>query len=387
LAAQENVVVVSINHRLSAFGFMPNDKYSDFIDSSNAGLLDIVAALQWVKHNITQFGGDPNNITIFGESGGASKIAAILSMQTAKGLFHKAIIQSSAGGMQLAKREDVARAYYELAVSLDRPKLSLHELQALPMTTILSALEKVKSTFRGSIDEREFFRDPYYGQAPEIATNIPLLIGCTDHESTYHLRAIDANFSLPMTEIKRRLGLFLQTDNMDIDKIINTYALKKPHLDATGLLVEITTDFIFKRNTYQIASLQARQASAPVYAYLFERRSPIENGRMGSTHTCEIPFIFGTVEQAQACVGSANEPDVLPLTKIMMATWAAFARDGNPGNKLVPRWQPLSGDGFAIMNLNVNSHMSDWHINSACSALDHLDYFGYNHGLKQLVHG
>jgi para-nitrobenzyl esterase len=187
LARAQDVVVVTVNLRLSAFGYLELQGSDErFADSGNAGLLDLVMALAWVRENASAFGGDPGNVTIFGESGGASKIAAILAMPAAKGLFHKAILQSSAGGMRLASREDAASHAMALALAkvLGWDWLDGNKLQKLSMETILAALRTATGPFRGMIDGRNFNADPYHLTAPMISADVPVMAGCTNTEST-----------------------------------------------------------------------------------------------------------------------------------------------------------------------------------------------------------
>ena len=189
LARAQDVVVITINHRLSSFGFLQLEgSDARFADSGNAGLLDIVAALTWVRENAAAFGGDPDNVTIFGESGGASKIAAMLSMRAASGLFHKAVLQSSGGGMRLANSEEAAAPAAGLARALGLARLDGAELQKLPMEHLLAAMKKAGGSYRGMIDGRSFDGDPFYPEAPALSANIPIMLGYTNTETTYHFR-------------------------------------------------------------------------------------------------------------------------------------------------------------------------------------------------------
>jgi para-nitrobenzyl esterase len=384
LAHAQDVVVVTVNHRLSAFGYLQLQGSDErFADSGNAGLLDLVMALCWVRDNASGFGGDSNNVTIFGESGGASKIAAILALRAAKGLFHKAIIQSSAGGMRLASQEEAARHAADLAKVLGWARLDGDALQKLPMDALLSALRTATGPFRGMIDDRNFDLDPFHLAAPTIAADVPVMAGCTNTESTYYLRADPRNFSLQYSDVRRRLMRFLSLEHAGTDHIIEAYRATYPKFGASEILMMITSDYIFKRNTSRIASLQAASARAPVYAYLFDRETPIEGGRMRSPHTSEVPFIFGTTTAAEAHVGTGS--DIRPMTDCMMATWASFARNGDPNSPTVPDWKPFTDSDRQTMVLNVESQLAIDPGGQARSALEKLPYFGYSHSLKAFV--
>ena len=151
---------------------------------------------KWVKENISAFGGDPDNVTVFGESGGASKIAALLAMRAAQGLFHKAILESSAGGMRLTSPEEAGRHAANLAKTLGLSKLDGDELQKLPMADLLEAMKTLGDPFRGMIDGRSFDGDPYHPAAPAISMNVPVMVGFTNSETTYHLRFDPNHYSL-----------------------------------------------------------------------------------------------------------------------------------------------------------------------------------------------
>jgi para-nitrobenzyl esterase len=380
LARAENLVVVTINHRLNGFGFLNlADAGERFADAGNAGLLDIVAALKWVRDNAAAFGGDPGNVTIFGESGGASKVAALLAMKAASGLFHKAIVQSSAGGLYLASPNEAASSASSLAQVLGCDRLDGARLQSMPMQTLIAAIEAAGGPFRAMIDGRSFDADPFATLSPLISANIPLLAGCTNTETTYYLRGDPRNFMLTPSDIERRLTRFLKIDQHQTQAIIAQYSAAYPDLDASNLLIAITSDFIFKRNTTRIAALQA-ETTAPVYTYLFARETPVEGGRMRAPHTSEVPFIFGTTGAAKAHVGTGA--DIEPMTACMMATWAAFARTGNPNNSTLPPWRPFADSDRPVMVLNTQSHLLPDPGATARAALDALPFFTYGYAMS-----
>jgi para-nitrobenzyl esterase len=388
LARGQDVVVVTINHRLNGFGFLRlEDSEERFADSGNAGLLDTVAALHWVRDNIAGFCGDADNVTIFGQSGGASKIAAILAMRAAHGLFHKAIIQSSGGGLRLAEREEAARVASKLADVLGLSRLRGADVQKVPMDTLVAALKPAGGPFRGMVDGRRFLNDgdPFGETAPAISAHVSLLAGCTNTESTYHLRSDARNFELTFSDVRRRLTRYFGIDAAQTEAIIARYRAVYPDYDASNILIMISSDFIYKRTTYRIAALQAASARAPVYAYLFDRESPVENGRMRSAHTSEVPFIFGTTQAARDCVGTG--PDIEPMTRCMMTTWATFARTGNPNNPLLPAWQPYSDVVRHTMVLGHESHLAVDPGGQARAALEVLPYFGYGYSFDALCRG
>jgi para-nitrobenzyl esterase len=376
LARAQDVVVVTINHRLNGFGYLRMDRSDErFADSGNAGLLDVVAALTWVRDNAAAFGGDPDNVTLFGESGGASKIAAILGMKAAHGLFHKAIVQSSAGGLRLADPEEAARTAANLAKALGLPRADGAALQDVPMDVLVAATKSAGGPFRGMIDGRSFDADPFHDKAPAISVNVPVMAGCTNTETTYHLRFQLENFSLEYPDVRRRLARFLQIDAARTESIIDAYRVTYPAYGPSDILAMVTSDYVFKRNTSRIAALQAASAGAPVYAYLFAWETPIEGGRMRAPHTSEVPFVFGTTAAAVGQLGSG--PDLQPLTERMMAVWAAFARHGDPNNPLVPHWKPFSDSDRQTMVLDLESRLENDPGGQARATLDALPFYGY----------
>ncbi|MEK1933708.1 MAG: carboxylesterase/lipase family protein [Pararhizobium sp.] len=383
LAASQDVVVITVNHRLNAFGFLALDGDDErFADSGNAGVLDIVAALEWVRDNAEAFGGDPSNVTIFGESGGASKIVALMSVRRAKGLFHRAIVQSSAG-VRLAPPEETAQTSRSLAKALGRNRLDPIEMQALPLEVILDATRRSTGSYRGIIDGRTFLGDLFGACAPATAAEIPLLIGCTNTEFTYYMRNDPRNFHLELTDVRQRLGRFFKAQDAAINHLIGAYEAAEPGLNPSGLMIAIATDQIFKRPTYEIANRQAASARAPVYAYLFEWETPIEGGRMRSPHTCEVPFVFGTVETAAGCVG--HGPELAGLSDTMMSVWANFARTGDPNTSKLPHWQPYDRDGRKMMVLNVESRLERDPSATTRAALDVLPYFSNHNPISALT--
>ena len=377
-------MVVTINHRLSAFGYLMMEGSDErFADSGNAGLLDIVAALVWVRDNAASFGGDADNVTAFGESGGASKIAALLAMPAAKGLFHKAILQSCGGGMRLAGVDEAG------ACLKPRPGTRLEQTGGgAPAGSpdgcgALDSKNTASARFRGVVDGRSFSADPFYPVAPEISKHVPVMAGYTNTEMTYFFRFDPGYSALTWADVRRRLMRFIEIGGDTADRLIEIYRSHYPQYEACEILMMLTSDFVVKRTTLKIAALQADIAVAPVYTYMFERETPVEGGKIRSPHTTEVPFIFGTADAAAAQVGSGS--DIAPMTEVMMATWAAFARTGNPNNALLPAWFPFKEADPWTMVLNVKSRLERDPGGHARSALNSLPYYGYGNPIQHLL--
>jgi para-nitrobenzyl esterase len=377
LARAQDVVVVTVNHRLNAFGYLwLGDKDDHYADAGNAGVLDLLQALAWVRDNAAAFGGDSGNVTVFGQSGGAAKVIALMGMPAAQGLFHKAIVQSCSGGMRIDGTDEAARQSHALAEHLGVKPMDGDALRGVPMDALVSAVGAVADPFRPVVDGRSFQRDPFYPDAPSTAARIPLLIGNANTESTYYLQVDPRNFTLKMPDVQRRLMRFLRVDQGRVDRLIGAYCASYPAYDPSEILMTITTDYLFKRNTLKVASLQASASQAPVYAYVFSRQTPIQDGRIHSPHTGEVPFIFGTTTAARAQVGEGA--DIVPMTQRMMATWAAFARGGDPNNETLPSWQPYTEQTRQTMALQMESELLRDPGGAARAALEDLPYYEYS---------
>jgi para-nitrobenzyl esterase len=373
LARVGDVVLVTVNHRLDVLGFLKiDDGDSRFADAGNVGVLDLVAALKWVKANAEAFGGDPNNVTIFGQSGGGSKVAALLAAPVAKGLFHKAIAQSCSGCLRITAAQEADDLSMRVRTNLGLVKLTGEALQSLSMNQLIAASA---GRHRPIIDGRTFTHHPFDPQAPGMAAGVPLLIGNVATETRMSLAAASIdNFTLDQTEVRRRLVRFLRLDEPRIDDLLARHAAAYPNDSPGDLLADITTDYCYIRNTRKMADHQAAQAH--VYSYLFMRKTPVMNGLLRTPHESEVPFIFGTAEAAAVMVGRAA--DIGPMTDVMIATWSRFAWTGNPENRLLPPWQRHSAGTDLSMLLNVQSVMREIPGTTARAALDALPLYEYN---------
>jgi len=337
LARDGDVVVVTINHRLNLLGYIKLDDPDDrFAQSGNAGVLDMVAALRWVRDNAAAFGGDPGNITIFGQSGGGAKVSALLACPAARGLFHKAIAQSCSGSLRLTPPEEAAALAHDLAqrLGIDRPTAAA--LQAVPADKLIPLMRGMPPVFRPVLDGVTFPANPFDPTAPAGAAQIPTMFGNAATECTLYMAANMANFSLDGAEVERRLTRFLRTDPATTARIIDAYRTAMPEATPSQIMAAVTTDYTYRRNTTREAALQSAAARAPVYTYVFDWRTPVRGGVLQSPHTSEVPFVFGTAPAADALLGTG--PDIAPLTQMMVAAWSAFAHSGNPANPHLPTW-------------------------------------------------
>jgi para-nitrobenzyl esterase len=375
LARGGDVVVVTINHRLNVFGYLAVGTTDPrFADAGNAGVLDMVAALRWVRDNIAAFGGDPGNVTIFGQSGGASKVTAMMGLPAAHGLFHKAIAESCSGGLRLTGSEEADRQAHALATQLGVQTVTGEALQAVPMERLLAAMKTVADPFRPVLDGRNYQHNPFDPAAVTTASGLPLMIGNAATEATLFLSADPRNFSLDAEQVKHRIARFLQIDAARTDRLIEAYRATLAKPTPSDVLVAVATDYMYRRNTTRVAALQAAQA--PVYAYVFDWKTPVAGGVLRSPHTIEVPFVFGTTAAASGLVGTGTAIPV--LTRETMGRWSAFAHTGVPNVAGLPAWPRYTADGRSTMMLDVHSHVASNPGGEARMAMDGLPYYEYS---------
>jgi para-nitrobenzyl esterase len=352
LARSGDVVVVSVNHRLNLFGFLyladaGGEKYAD---SGNAGLLDIVAVLQWVRDNIGHFGGNPGNVTIFGQSGGGLKISTLLAMPPAKGLFHKAIIESGSL-LKGIHREDANKTTDRILAKLGLQPNQVDELQKLPVDRLLSAID-TRGTPPGSaplnlapvVDGRALPSDPFDPAAPDISSDVPLIIGSVNTEGTFFTPPDSPLFSLDEAGMRTRLT---QRFGDSTDKLIDFFRKETPNATPSQIYFMITA---FPTAAIAQAERKAAQGKAPAYMYLFTWETPVEGGKRHSPHTVELPFVFNNVLEQPEEVG--NGPQLQPLADKVSGAWTAFARTGNPSAAGTPKWLAYTANERATMIIN-----------------------------------
>lgn len=358
LAAKHDVVVVGINHRLNAFGYLylggiGRERYAD---SGNAGMLDIVLALEWVRANIGRFGGDPGNVTLFGESGGGGKVGALMAMPPAKGLFHKAIIESGSDlrARTLAEADATARNLLaRLGVAPDR----LDDLRELPTERFIAALGHAISgpdalNLGPVVDGRSLPRHPFDPDAPALTAGVPMLIGTNDTETTIMLGLENpALFSLDEAGLRAGLTAYLgPIVESKLEALIAACRKSRPNATSSDILFAVTTDRWFRWGAIAQAERKAAQRAAPVFMYVFAWRTPMLGGRLKAPHALELPFVFDNLAKARGWVGDGA--DLQPLADRVSGAWAAFARTGNPSHGGVPHWPPYETGRRATMFFN-----------------------------------
>ena len=364
LAHSGDVVVVTLNHRLNAFGFtcLGEQAGAEFALSGVVGMLDIVAALQWVRDNIARFGGDPNLVTIFGQSGGGRKVATLMSMPSAQGLYHRAIVESGAV-LRLTTPEDAARYTERLLNELGLKPAQVRELQAVPMTRLLEAdgevLKKVVPREPGYtpnspvVDGKAIPTHPWDPAGPRMSAGIPLLIGWARTEETLYDRPTAETLALDEAGLQKRAGARLE---MDPGRVIETYRKAHPGASPWDLWILIATDHPRGIYARELAKRKAAQAAAPAFVYRFDWETPEGGGHMRSPHTIEIPFVFNNVKIAGPLI--SKMPEAYSLAEKVSASWVAFARTGNPNVSKLPKWPAYSAKSRDTMLFNNESRVA-----------------------------
>jgi para-nitrobenzyl esterase len=324
------------------FGFLGLDSAGvpGFTGSANAGMLDIVMALEWVRDNIAQFGGDPNNVTIFGQSGGGGKVSTLLAMPAANGLFHKAIIQSGAG-IRSGSKESAAKTATEFLAKLGlTPENAAAELQNVPVEKILAtAIEIGGNSFRPSIDDASIPRHPFDPDAPAQSANIPVMIGFTKDERTlYNV----GNPEWVNTTEKQVLDAAERTAKGKGQALVDAFKAEYPDYTPNYLLMQVTGTVSSLSSHHTLASRKAAQP-AGVYAYLFAHDIPPQDFVLKAPHTAEIAYVMDNVAEAPLFAGAT--PDDVAMGKLMSATWVQFAKTGDPnGAPGLPAWPKFNAD-------------------------------------------
>jgi len=343
LAKRGDVVVVTVNHRLNAFGYLYLARLFDdpsVADSGNVGQMDLVLALQWVRDNIAAFGGDPGNVMLFGQSGGGAKIATLMAMPAARGLFHRAATMSgqqvtAAGPFNATKR---AKGFIDKLGIKD-----LAALHALPADQLLAGLKAVDpiagsgGVYMGPVlDERSLTRHPFFPDAAPLSLDVPMMCGNT-HDETRGFVGFDKSLmDMTWEQVVEKLPSQFNA-RIDIDPATVVAAYRKIYPAYTP------ADVYFAASTagrsWKAAIIQAEErarAGAPAWVYQLDWRSPKDGGIWGAPHTLDIPLVFGNLDAPGVITGSG--PEAVAMSERLADAFIAFARTGNPNTSSLPNW-------------------------------------------------
>ena len=371
-AARGDAVVVTVNHRLGALGYLHLADFGGeaYAQSGNVGMLDIVLALEWVRDNISQFGGDPDRVLIFGSSGGSSKTATLMAMPDAKGLFHTANMMSGPM-MRVTPAEVASRNTKKFLDHLGISTKNIQKLHDLPAATLVSAAEAIatpiSSGLAGEGDAEQFMplgpvldgtvipEHPMDPVPSQYGADVPVMIGTTRDDMTMLMLGMPwfgslDNQGLAMTA-KRLFG-----DKSDI--VLEAYRDESPKATPTDLACQMITDRTMWIGSVVWAERRAKANRGPVYSYRFDFESPALGGVMGAAHGGDIPFALNNHYMS---VMAGDKPENIQMAKIMSDTWVDFTRTGDPNNPRIPDWAPYNLDTRPVMHFDLPTHVSQDH--------------------------
>ena len=355
LALRHDVVVVTVNHRLNAFGHLHLGETlgAPYATSGNAGVQDIVLALAWVRDNIAAFGGDPGCVTIFGESGGGRKVSVLMAMPSAAGLFHRAIVESGAT-LRMSTPEEATRQTREVLDRLGLSKGDAAKLVDMPMRKLAQAAPTVTmGELRPVVDGHVLPRHPFDPIGPEVSANVPLIIGSTATETTF--RSDTPLDPINDTELLQRVSRFTGAATKDAAGLIAVYRRNRPQASAVELYQFISTDYWIGVDTQLQAERKSILGRAPAYLYRFEKTTPVRQGRLHSPHMLDIPYVFDNLDKSREFAGAQAGDESLART--LSLSWTAFARTGDPNVKGLPHWPPFEARTRPVMALNDVSRL------------------------------
>lgn len=367
LARRGDVVVVTVNHRLGALGYtyLRQAGGQRFAASGNVGMLDIVAALEWVRDNIAEFGGHPGRVLIFGESGGGQKVSTLLAMPAAKGLFHRAVIESGPG-VRMNSLEHATKVsdmfLAELGVTPDK----ISAIQEVPLDRIMHAQGEVNRKlgafipgmvqgFSPVVDGVSLPQNPFDPVAPEVSADVPVLIGWNRTELTLFAAGDPTVFSLDESGLQQRVQKLL---GKNAAAVLRAFRQDYPTENPSGLYFLIASAYPTVAFTAKIAERRAALGKAPTYVYEFAWETPILGGRLRSPHTIEMPFVFDNVRDPLVQKLTGSGPDIFPLAERVSGAWAAFAATGKPEAQGFPEWPAYSAAERNVMTINTESRVA-----------------------------
>lgn len=361
LAARGDVVVLTVNHRLGPLGYASLGRLAPgFEDSGNLGQLDLVLALEWVRDNITAFGGDPGRVTVIGQSGGGAKIATLMAMPAAAGLFHRAVTMSgqqvtASGPLNATRRAEV----WLEALGLTRDRID--EVRTLPVERLIEAGRAIDPILGGGVyfgpvlDGRSLTRHPFWPDAPAQSAHIPMMIGNTREETLAFLGNDPANAGLTWDSLPGRLTPSQMRIDVAPEEVVAWYRREHPEMSPDQVLIRATTAARSWRAAVIEAEMRAAQGS-PAFVYQLDWASRLRNGRTGAYHTSDIPLMLDNVgAEGSGAVG----PDAQAMADRMSDALIAFARTGDPNHPGLREWTPYSQERRETMVFDLPLRMED----------------------------
>ena len=359
LCRKGDVVVVTVNHRLNGFGFLYLAELGgkEFAESGNVGMLDLVLALKWVKENITEFGGDPDNVTIFGESGGGAKCATLMAMPAARGLFNKAITES---GQQLTgrTREHATETARKILKALNITPDKIDEIKTVPMEELNEVIQG--NSFAPVTDGVVLPRDPFSPDASPLFADIPMIMGNNHDETRLLIGARDTStFHLTWDQLPAKISQHVKQfiGNLDPKMIIEKYRKWYPDYSPSDVFFAVTTASRSWKGMVIESERRAEQNSAPTYVFQLNWKSPAAGGKWKASHTIDVPLVFDNIKYGATMTGTG--PEARKMADIMSESWVAFARTGNPDTPDIPHWPRFDLKNRATMVFDLNSKVEN----------------------------
>lgn len=349
LARFGDCVVITVNHRLSAFGYLYLGEDSAFADAGSVGMQDLVASLKWVQRNVANFGGDPARVLIFGQSGGGAKVSHLLAMPSAQGLFHAAGVMSGSR-LTAMSRKSATEASDAFLKKLGVTLKDIRKLQDMPFATLLSAQADIEASERSRGEAPRSFapvigstipRDPFAPDAPPMSKTVPLIVSSTLDERSYR----ETNFEMTWDAVKKMLE---RQVGGDADRVLAMYRNEDPKASPFIINARVITDTSFRRNAQIMADRKAAQhaaGGAPVWLYLWTTPSPAFGGRYGAAHAVDVAPSMHDIRFPL----TGPNADNLRLADQLSAAWVSMATSGNPNNARTPNWPKYDSQNRTTM--------------------------------------
>lgn len=351
-------VVISVTHRLGAFGFLHLAEMGggDFATSGTVGMQDIVAALGWVKENVAQFGGDPSRVLVFGQSGGGAKTSTLLAMPAAKGLFHRAGVMSGSA-LRMMPPEMASANAARLVKALDLGPKDIRKLQDLPFHVLLETQAKLEAADRARgeapgafapvVDGIALPRHPFDPDAPEVSRDVPMIISTALDERSYRMINFD------MTE-EQLLDFARQRADARAGELVSLYRDEDPAATPFLLAARMDSDRYYRNGAFTQAERKVEQGGAKVWSYLWTWPSPAFGGRYGAVHGIDVAPSLHNIR------GALNGPSAgsRAMADRIASAWASFAATGDPNNARLPDWPAYDGEKRATLILDQNTRVA-----------------------------
>ncbi|HKA17544.1 MAG TPA: carboxylesterase/lipase family protein [Blastocatellia bacterium] len=350
LALFGDVVVVTVNHRLASYGYTHLADLGappEFAYAGVTGIMDLVASLQWVHDNIANFGGDPSRVMIFGQSGGGAKTSTVLATPSAKGLFHRAAVQSGSS-LRLTTREAATKTAEQLLAKLEIPKTRIADIQKISWQQLLEAQTGITG-FSPVMDGTVLPHHQFEPVAPPESADVPMIISTTLEDAALSL----TNFNVDEAGLKSVLS---QRYADKADAILALYKQRYPQKSPFLIQAQIFTDSGFRRSAITQAERKAALGKAPAYMYLWSWVSPGHAGKFGAVHGTDVSASFHNIRDN--IVGVGNTIGKVMCDRLASA-WVAFAKTGDPNNPMIPKWPAYDATTRATMVFDTDTRVEN----------------------------